>query len=55
MQSGGDSAAAALHEHDEPYRVGGHPWAGNEARAKVEAARLTRETGGRWVARRVAG
>jgi hypothetical protein len=42
-------------ERDEPYRVGGHPWAGNEARAQVEAARLTREAGGRWVARRVVG
>lgn len=40
-------------EHDEPYRVGGFPWAGNEARAKVEAIRLTRETGRVWSARRV--
>lgn len=37
-----------------PYVVaGGHPWVGSERRAKLEAERLTRETGRQHEARRV--
>lgn len=36
-----------------PYLVGGHPWVGNESRARVEAGRLVRETGRQWAARKV--